>query len=188
MTSRFVLPKVGRSKCPLSILLLLPFSSSSLSVVASPRGLQWRGSFPAAWTACSARQPSCGEPEHPSETQAFIIIIMYSFMCCFSKLEHTAHYKAEYHWRELPQVSVFSRQTYRQNTSFLSRQKYTCRDKMMSVATKLLSRQAHFCRGKYVSRQIRVCCVKNFFFRDKHNFIATKLLSRQSYFYRDKHV
>ena len=135
MTSRFVLPKVRWSKCALSMLLLFPFNSSSLSVVARRGGLQWRGSFSAAWTTCSARQPSCGEPELPFETQALIIIIMYSFMCCFSQLEHTAHYKAEYHYRELPQASVFSRQTYRQNTSFLSRQKYTCRDKSF-VATK----------------------------------------------------
>ena len=70
-----------------------------------------------------------------------------------------------YHWRELPQVS------------FLSREKYACRDipccdKIMFVATK------YFCRGKtFVTTNI---------FRDKGNFSARKLLLRQKYACRDK--
>ena len=56
--------------------------------------------------------------------------------------------RSDYHWRELPHVSLLSR--LRQNTFFvatktktrlLSRQKYVFHDKHVFVATKLVSRQ-----------------------------------------------
>ena len=88
------------------------------------------------------------------------------------------HCKAqEYHWQKLPQVS------------FLSRQKYACRDKTYFchdksfVATNIiLSRQTFFATSLLLSQQTRVC-------RDK-----TRLLSRQKYaccaknLCHDKHV
>ena len=62
--------------------------------------------------------------------------------------------------------------------SFLSRQKYACRDKTFGVfgATKVLSRQSIFSRQIY-------CFSRQKFCRSKHTFVDTK-----DVFCRDKHV
>ena len=110
-----------------------------------------------------------------------------------------------YHWRELPQVSFLSRQSFlllsrqrvcRNKTGLLSRQKYGCCDKTF-VETKLKNSQNIF----YLSRQNKsfvaiklrkyhFCRDKSFFATnvfvatnvcwDKRNFVATNTcLSRQ---------
>ena len=90
-----------------------------------------------------------------------------------------------HHWRELPQVSLFSRQT-----RLLSQQKYACHDKTdlsrqnyVCRSKIYLSRQAYFCRDKrgVLSQQTRVC-------RDKSKFSATKVLARHIYVCQDKYL
>ena len=88
-----------------------------------------------------------------------------------------------YHWWELPQVS------------FLSRQKYACRDKTFAatkicssrqnifVATKLLSRQIFVATKLCLSRQMfviffaaaKVCLSRQNVCHDKHVFVATNI-------------
>ena len=80
--------------------------------------------------------------------------------CCGRRLECKSQAvsvagRDYYHWRELPQVS------------FLSRQKFCCRDKIMFVATKPLLRQTRVCRDKH---------------KFKHHFVATKLCLSRQYF------
>ena len=79
---------------------------------------------------------------------------------------------ANYHWRELPQVSFLSRQMFCHDKHvFVARKNVFCRIKSMLAAMKVLSRQ-NFCRDKYSSWQARVCRAKC--------FVATSiLLSRQ---------
>ena len=89
--------------------------------------------------------------------------------------QHQLLKKTGQSWRELPQVS------------FLSRQKYACRDKTFRATNTCLSRRI-FVSTKVLSRQ-------NTFCRDKLNFVSTKLSSRKhtfdatkDVFCRDKHV
>ena len=66
---------------------------------------------------------------------------------CFCNLSTKLMNVSNYHWRELLQVSLLSRQT----QIFLSREEYFCRDKHVFAATKVslcLSRQAYFSRDK----------------------------------------
>jgi len=113
--------------------------------------------------------------------------------------------RVTYHWRELPQVSFLSRQTFcaclsRQNTFLLflfSRQKHAivlslqifvvtnvslsrqnfCRDKLTFVATNTSFVATKECFSNTFSiLQVKFC-------RGKHTFVATK-----DVFYRDKHA
>ena len=97
---------------------------------------------------------------------------------------------ALYHWRELPQVSFLSRERFcpdkhvfvatnmclsHDKARLLSRQKYSCREKITFVATKqtcVLSPKAYFCRD----------C------RDRSLLVATNVLLRQNYICRDKYL
>ena len=89
-----------------------------------------------------------------------------------------------YHWREVPQVSILSRQT-----RLLSQQTYAFSGKSFVGTKKLspqntcfvatimrkkvsLSRQNYACRDKYLSRQT--------FCRDKNMFAATKVFDATS--------
>ena len=80
--------------------------------------------------------------------------------------QHQLLKKTGQSWRELPQVS------------FLSRQKYACRDKTFRATNTCLSQQ--------ICVSTNILSRQNIFCRDKHNFVSTKVLSRQAYFCCDK--
>ena len=81
-----------------------------------------------------------------------------------------------YHWRELPQVLLLSRQN--DKYVFVTSKHVFCRDKSMLAATK------YFCRDKYLSQLKK----KKNVFRDKLTFVGTKLCLSQQNICRDKHV
>ena len=94
---------------------------------------------------------------------------------------------ADYHWRELPQVSFLSRQklcldkyVFCRDKSVLATTK-VCRDKNILVATSILwSRQTRICRDKNKLAATQLCLPQQI-------FAGTKIcLSRQTYFCHDK--
>ena len=79
-------------------------------------------------------QASLSGTDHPSNSTR----TGYATEDAFLTSEHLSADAVIYHWRERPQVS------------FLSRQKYACRDKTFLVAKVCLSRQNYVCRSKHV--------------------------------------
>ena len=87
-----------------------------------------------------------------------------------------------YHWRELPQVSFWSRQKFcRYKHCFVATKDVFCRDKSMLSATKRLSNRC-VCRDKTCRDKHTFAARKHVFCRDKHvfcrhkTFVATKMI------------
>ena len=91
-----------------------------------------------------------------------------------------------YHWRELPQVSFLSRQTFCWDRhTFVITKEVFCRNRSMLVTKKLL-RQTKWCLLRQISVTAKVLSPQTCVCRDKSFFVTTKLLLLQPYFSCDK--